>query len=201
MEYRGFTVWFTGLPFTGKKKLAGMLSAELESLGIKTEILDGGKIRREFNQQLGYSKKDVYQNIRRICFESKMLTEQDIVAIPVTISPYKDLRDECRRKIERYIEVYCSCPMEILKKRDTKGLFEKAEEGKIMDVAGISAPFEEPAKPEVVFRSDRESYELGLEKILSSLQMLGYISKVDNKVLTDEEEEMIRQRLKDLGYI
>jgi len=124
----GFTVWFTGLPFSGKKQLAALLSTKLKSRGYKTKILDGGRIRREFNRKLGYSRDDVFQNIRRIAFECQMLTENDIVAIAVTISPYKELRDECRLKIKRYVEIFCDCPLEILKQRDRKGLFRKAEE-------------------------------------------------------------------------
>lgn len=201
MEKKGFTVWFTGLPFSGKKQLAGMLSAKLESLGFKTEVLDSGKIRREYSRELGYSKEEVYRNIKRLCFECRMLTENNVVAIAVTVSPYKELRDECRRKIQRYIEVFCDAPISFLKNRDTAGLFEKAEKGLIRDVAGISAPFEPPDKPETLYQPDRESPEQGLSKIIATLEMLGYIAKQKRRVLTEQEEKMIRQRLKDLGYI
>ncbi len=83
MKKQGFTVWIFGLPFSGKKQLASLLSAKLESLGCKTEILEGGKIRRQFDQKLGYSKEEVYQNIRRICYECKMLTENEVVKYAV----------------------------------------------------------------------------------------------------------------------
>ncbi len=201
MGKKGFTVWFTGLPFSGKKQLAGMLAAKLESMGYKTKVLDSGKIRREYNQELGHSKEEVYKNVRRLCFECQMLTENAVVAIAVTISPYKELRDECRDKITRYIEVFCDAPIAVLKERDTKGLYAKAEQGLILDVAGISAPFEPPDKPEVLFQSDRETHEQGLSKIITTLEVLGYIEKQKRRVLTEEEEDMIRQRLKDLGYI
>lgn len=201
MEKKGFTVWFTGLPFSGKKKLAGMLAAELESLGYKTEVLDGGKIRREYEEDLGYSKEDVYKNIHRICFECEMLTETDAVAIAVTISPFDELREECRTKIGRFIEVYCKAPLKFLKNRDSKGLYESAEKGNISDVAGITAPFEEPKRPEVIFRSDKDSFEKGLAAILKTLNMLGFIQKPQKKILSDEEEELIRRHLKDMGYI
>jgi adenylylsulfate kinase len=201
VEKKGFTVWFTGLPFSGKKQLAGMLSARLESIGYKTKVLDSGKIRREYSQELGYSKAEVSRNIKRLCFECQMLTDNDVVAIAVTISPYKDLRDECRDRIKRYIEVFCDAPISVLKKRDTKGLYEKAEKGLIQDVAGISAPFEPPDKPEVFYQSDLESPQQGLFKLIATLEVLGYIEKQKRRVLTKEEEEMIRKRLKDLGYI
>ncbi len=201
MKKKGFTVWIIGLPFSGKKQLAGMLSAKLESIGYKNKILDSGKIRREYNHKLGYSKDEVYRNIRRLCFECLMLTENNVVAIAISISPYKKLRDECRHKIQNYIEIFCDAQISVLKSRDTTGLYEKAEKGLIQDVAGVSAPFEPPEKPEVHYRSDRESVEQALSKTIATLEMLGIIEKQKRRVITEKEEEMIRQRLKDLGYI
>ncbi len=197
----GFTVWFTGLPFSGKKQLAACLSAKLRGRGYKTKVLDGGRIRREFNRKLGYSREEVYQNIRRIAFECQMLTENGIVAIAVTISPYKELRDECRLKINRYIEIFCDCPLEVLKKRDSKGLYRKAEEKKLKDVAGVSAPFDPPEKPEIHLYSCEESLEQSLAKIIGTFEMLGFIEKSGSSILTEEEESMIRQRLRDMGYM
>ena len=144
MEQRGFTVWFLGLPFSGKKQLASMLSAKLESLGFHNEILEGGKIRREFDQELGFTKKEINKNIQRICFECRMLTENNIVAIAITISPYQEMREKCRKEIKDFVEVYCTAPIEFLRKRDTKNFYERAEQGEIQNVAGISAPFDEP---------------------------------------------------------
>ncbi len=197
MSQPGFTVWFTGLPFSGKKQLASMLATRLESAGIATKTLDGGKIRREFSRELGYSKQDVYNNIRRICFECQLLTDSGIAAIAVTISPFEELREECRTQIGRFIEVYCCCPLELLKKRDTKRLYQKAERGEITDVAGISAPYEEPEHPDVLFHSDREPPEVGLGRILSALEERNFIEKSTPKVLSDEEEQIIRRRLRE----
>ena len=129
MEQKGFTVWFIGLPFSGKKQLASMLSAKLESLGYHNEILEGGKIRREFEQDLGFTKQEIYKNIHRICFECRMLTENNIVAIAVTISPYQDLRDQCRKEIKNFVEIYCTAPLDVLKKRDNKNFYTSAEKG------------------------------------------------------------------------
>ena len=199
MNRKGFTIWFTGLPFSGKKQLASLLSAKLESFGYKSKILDGGKIRREFSQKLGYSREDVYNNIKRICFECQLLTESGVTAIAVTISPFKELRAECRRQIGRFIEVFCSCPLEILKERDSKGLYQKAERGEITDVAGISAPYEKPDDPDVLFESHRETPEQGLEKILKTLHRYNFIEEISPKVLSDEEERLIRQRLRESG--
>ena len=201
MDRQGFTVWFTGLPFSGKKELAKLLDNRLHAMGYKTELLIGGQIRRHYEQGLGFSKEEVYQNIRRICFECKMLTENDVVAIAVTISPFKELRDECRENIGRFIEVYHKCPIEELERRDTKGFFSSAESGEIDNVAGISYPYEEPDKPEVLIEADKESIEQGMEKIMATLYMLGYVTETRESILSEEEEAAIRERLKDLGYL
>jgi len=201
METLGFTVWFTGLPFSGKKQLAKMLFDRLHFMGYKSELLIGGDIRRHFEHDLGFSKEEVYQNIRRICYECKLLTENGVVAIAVTISPFKELRDECRNEIGRFVEVYHKCPLGVLKQRDIKGLFERAERGEAKNVAGISYPYEEPDKPEVLFEADKESLEQGLEKIMTTLHMLDFIRETRESILSEEEEAAIRQRLKDLGYL
>jgi adenylylsulfate kinase len=201
MAKKGFTVWFTGLPFSGKKALAKKLSQQLRAMGYKTKLLIGGDIRRHYEQGLGFSKEEVYQNIRRICFECQMLTDSDVVAIAVTISPFKALRDECRNKIGRFIEVYHKCPIDELKRRDTKNFFINAESGVIQDVAGISYPYEEPDKPEVLIHADQESEEQGLEKIIATLCMLDFVTETRESILSEKEEMNIRRRLKELGYL
>lgn len=130
-----------------------------------------------------------------------MLTNTGAVALAVTISPYKKLREEIRGRIGRFVEVYCHAPLETLKNRDKKNLYKAAEKGEIADVAGISAPYEKPDKPEVDFDSEKERFSDGLAKIMNTLHILGYVADIGNKVLTDEEEELIRKRLQDLGYI
>jgi adenylylsulfate kinase len=196
VKHRGFTVWFVGMPFSGKKQLASMLSAKLESLGFHNEILEGGKIRREFDQGLGFTKQEIYKNLHRICFECNMLSKNDIVAIAVTISPYQELREKCRKEIKDYVEVFCTAPLEVLKKRDNRNFYRRAEQGKIQNVAGISTPFDEPVNPDVIFRLDKESFEKGLKNIIETLQARGLIPKKQKKILTEEEERLIRQRLK-----
>lgn len=173
-----------------------MLAAKLESLGYHNEILEGGKIRREFDQDLGFTKQEIYKNLHRICFECNMLSKNDIVAIAVTISPYQELREKCRKEIKDYVEVYCTAPLEVLKKRDNKNFYKRAEQGIIQNVAGISTPFDEPVNPDLIFRLDKDSFEEGLTNIIETLQNHGLIPKRQKKILTEEEEKLIRQRLK-----
>lgn len=192
----GFTVWITGLPFSGKKETGKVLAERLKMLGYKTSVLIGGQIRRQYEKKLGFSKEEIYKNIRRIAFECKLLTDNGVIAIAVTISPYRELRKECRQLIGRFIEVYHKCPLEILKKRDRKGLFEKADQGKLQNVAGISIPYEESENPEVVIYADKESPFDAAAKILTKLKELGFLEKADHSVLFKQEEKDIRKILR-----
>ena len=196
----GFTVWITGLPFSGKKETARILSERLELLGYKTEVLVGGKIRQLYDNKLGFTKEEIYHNVRRIAFECKLLTENGIVAIAVAISPYRELREECRKLIGRFVEVYHRCPIEVLKQRDTKGLFAKAERGELENVAGISIPYEESDNTEVIVDADKETPQQAANKIILKLIELGYLQEAENSVLLKKEEKEIRDILRETWF-
>lgn len=196
----GFTVWITGLPFSGKKETGKILAGRLKMLGYKTSVLIGGQIRRQYEKKLGFTKEEIYKNIRRIAFECKLLTDNGVIAVAVTISPYCELREECRQLIGKFVEVYHKSPLEILKKRDRKGLFEKAEQGKLQNVAGISIPYEESKNPEVVIHADKESPFDATGKILAKLKELGFLEKADHSVLLKQEEKDIRKILRETWF-
>jgi adenylylsulfate kinase len=197
---QGLTVWITGLPFTGKKETAGILSERLKMLKMKTAMLVGGQIRREYEKNLGFSREEIYKNIRRIAFECKLLTENGIIAIAVTISPFRELRQECRQTIGRFVEVYHRCPVEILKERDKKGLFKKAEEGKLQNVAGVSIPYEESEEPEVIIDAEKTTPFQAANQILNRLKDLGYLEEADHSVLLRQEEGYVRKILRDTWF-
>ena len=117
------------------------------------------------------------------------------------VSPYRQTRDQIREDIGRFIEVYCRCPMEVLIKRDRNGLFARAQKGEISNVAGINAPYEEPMKPEVLCNTDQEPPEKSLQTLVKTLEILGYLRQRETGAYSAEEEALIKDRLKDLGYI
>ena len=149
MEHEGFTLWFTGLSGSGKTTLARMVERELRARGMKVEVLDGDVIRQNLSQGLGFSKEDRDTNIRRIGFVCQLLTRNGVVAIASAISPYREVRDENRRRIGRFVEVYVEAPLEVLMERDVKGLYKKALAGEIPNFTGISDPYEPPLNPEI----------------------------------------------------
>jgi adenylyl-sulfate kinase len=173
----GFTVWFTGLPSSGKSTLARMLEQVLIERGQRVEVLDGDEVRLRLSRGLGFSKEDRDENIRRITYVAKLITRCDGVAITCAISPYRTLRDEARQEIGRFVEVYVKCALDVCIDRDVKGLYAKALRGEIPVFTGVSDPYEAPLAPEVVVETDRESAEESLAKILQHLEILGYLEE------------------------
>jgi len=198
---KGFTLWFTGLPCSGKSALAKGVEEVLLERGMKVEVLDGDVVRTNLSKGLGFSKEDRDTNIRRIGFVCHLLTRNDVVAIGAAISPYRQIRDENRKLIGRFVEVYCKCPIEVLKKRDVKGMYLKAERGEIKNFTGVSDPYEEPLKPEVIVETDKETVKQSVDKIIRTLELMGYIPPEEREEYTKEEEEEIKERLRALGYI
>lgn len=173
---RGFVVWFTGLSGAGKTTLARRLESLLRERGLKVEVLDGDIVRTNLSKGLGFSKEDRDTNIRRIGFVGKLLARNGVVVIAAAISPYREVRDEVRRDIGDFVEVYVKCPIEVLKERDVKGLYAKALRGEIANFTGVSDPYEESLDPEVTLESDKESEEESLATLVASLEELGYLT-------------------------
>jgi adenylylsulfate kinase len=172
----GFTVWFTGLPSAGKTTLARLLEKVLMQRGCRVEVLDGDEVRQRLSRGLGFSKEDRDENIRRISYVANMVTRCGGVAITCAISPYRKLRDEARREIGHFVEVYVQCPLDVCIARDVKGLYAKALRGEIAQFTGVSDPYEEPLSPEVVVDTDRQHPEESAAVILRRLEELGYMA-------------------------
>jgi adenylylsulfate kinase len=199
---RGFTLWFTGLSGSGKTTLSRKIEEILLERGMKVEVLDGDVIRTNLSKGLGFSKEDRDTNIKRIGFVCNLLTRNDVVAIAAAISPYRGIRDENRKLIGSYVEVFCKCPLDVLKKRDPKGLYKKVAAGEIKGFTGIDDPYEEPLDPEILVKTDKETADESVAKIIKTLEILNYIppSGIEEEY-TEEEEEKIKERLRSLGYI
>ncbi len=198
---KGFTIWFTGLSGSGKSTLAQMVEETLLERGINVEVLDGDVVRTNLSKGLGFSKEDRDINIRRIGFVCNLLTRNGVAAIAAAISPYKAIRDENRALIGRFVEVYCEAPMDTLVERDVKGLYKKALAGEIKGFTGVDDPYEAPVNPEVVVNTAAESVVESHDKIIRTLELMGYIPADENADYSEEEEEKIKKRLKDLGYL
>jgi len=199
----GFTVWFTGLSGAGKTTISHLLEKKLKEWGRNVEILDGDVTRTNLCHELGFSKHDRDINIQRIAFVCKLLTRNGVAVISAAISPYRDARDQARKEIGNFVEVYVKCPLEVCAERDVKGLYKKALKGEIQDFTGVSDPYEEPLNPELVVETDKETVEESTKKIIKKLIELNYLNPKGSftHVYSPEEETKIRERLSRLGYI
>jgi adenylyl-sulfate kinase len=174
---RGFVVWFTGLSGAGKSTLAQELESVFRRRGLKVEVLDGDVVRTNLSKGLGFSKEDRDTNIRRIGFVCKLLARNGVAVIAAAISPYREVRDEIRRDIGDFFEVYVNCPIDILEQRDAKGLYAKALKGEIPNFTGISDPYEEPLSPEITLATDKLSVEESLTALVAQLEQMGYLAR------------------------
>ena len=176
---RGVTIWFTGLPSSGKSTVARILERNFRQWRLKCELLDGDVIRTNLSKGLGFSREDRDANIKRIGFVAHLLTRNDVIAIASAISPFRETRDYNRRLIGNFVEVYVKCSVDECEKRDVKGLFKKARAGEIKGFTGVDDPYEEPLHPEVVCETEKETPEGSAQKVVAKLVELGYLREAE----------------------
>jgi len=179
MNGKSCTVWFTGMSGAGKSTCSRLVVQYLKTLGVNVELLDGDEIRTNLCQDLGFSRQDRDTNIRRIGYVCELLTRNGAFVCVAAISPYREVREEVRKKIGDFIMVHCDAPLEVLEERDVKGLYKLARAGKIKNFTGISDPYEPPPNPEVVVHSDgTESPGQSAAKVIRVLEEKGYLPKI-----------------------
>ncbi len=174
---RGVVIWFTGLSGSGKTTIAHRLEEKLLTAGVPVELLDGDVVRENLSKGLGFSKEDRDTNIRRIAFVAHLLQRNGVFVITAAISPYRAIREEARSMIKDFAEVYANAPLEVCEERDVKGLYAKARAGEIKGFTGIDDPYEPPSGPEVECRTDQESVEESVQKVLDKLVELKYLER------------------------
>lgn len=194
---RGATVWFTGIPSSGKSTIAREVYQRLIDRGCAVELLDGAEVRESLSRGLGFSREDREENVRRIGYVAKLLSRNGVVAICAAVSPYRASRAEVRRNTTSFVEVYVECPVEVAEARDTDGMYARARRGEIEEFTGVNAPYEAPEAPEVHIRSDQETVEEGVAKVLRVLEAKEVAPPEGNISLQEAE---IQRRLASLGY-
>jgi adenylylsulfate kinase len=172
---RGVTLWFTGLPSSGKSTLARSLERLFKKKGLSVELLDGDVVRTHLSKDLGFSREDRNTNVKRIGFVCQLLTRHGVAAVASLVSPYRDSRDYNRGLIGNFVEVYVKASVEACAKRDVKGLYQKARAGEIKGFTGVDDPYEEPLAAEIVCDTEKEGAEDSLAKIVKRLEELGYL--------------------------
>lgn len=168
LRQRSRVIWFTGLSGAGKTTLAKELEKKLHYNGYLAQVLDGDNIRSGINNNLGFTEADRKENIRRIAEVSKLLIHSGVITLNSFISPTREIRHIAMDIIgrENFVEVFVSTPLEECEKRDIKGLYKKAREGKIKNFTGIDSPFEPPINPDISVDTTDQTVDDSLEKIL-----------------------------------
>ncbi len=172
---RGFTLWFTGLSGAGKTTIAEIVEHELKERGLRVEVLDGDIVRTNLSKGLTFSREDRNINVLRIGFVANLLTRNGVAVIVSAISPYKEARDQVRRRIIDFVEVFVDVPLEVAAERDVKGLYKKAFAGEIEQFTGVSDPYEPPVAPDLVLKTDEETPEESARKVIEKLEFFGYL--------------------------
>lgn len=166
---RGLAVWVTGLSGAGKTTICQAVHTELLARGIRVEMLDGDVVRKHLCRELGFSKAERDENVRRIGFVAQLLTRNGVVVLVSAISPYRAVRDEIRAGIGNFIEVFANAPLEVCERRDPKGLYKKARAGEFRGFTGIDDPYEPPLAPEVECRTGLESTKESVDKVIAAI--------------------------------
>jgi len=170
----GMTVWLTGLSGSGKSTIAYAVEERLVADGRAAYVLDGDNLRHGINADLGFSKEDRSENIRRVGEIARLMADAGLVVLVPVISPYRADRDEVRKKHEtiglRFLEVFVDTPLMVCEERDPKGLYARARAGEVSGMTGIDDPYEPPLDPAVRVDASATSVAEGAESVLGSLR-------------------------------
>ena len=166
----GMVLWFTGLSSAGKTTLGRRLVDQLRAEGRRVELLDGDEVRQYLCRDLGFSRQDRDENVRRLAYVAGLLARNHVIALVCAISPYRQARAAARQQAERFLEIYVNAPLAVCESRDAKGLYRKARAGLIQSFTGLDDPYEAPLNPDVECRTDRESVEESAGKVLGHVR-------------------------------
>ena len=176
---KGFVIWFTGLPGSGKTTIARGVMERLKGMGYRVELLDGDWVRRTINPDAGFTREQRRIHLLRVAWISRLLARNGVIVVCSFVSPYRDVRAEIRRIVEeeglKFIEVFTKCSLEECIRRDPKGLYKKALRGEIKHFTGISDPYEEPENPDIVVDTEHDPIEVNVEKVINKLKELKLI--------------------------
>ena len=177
LNQKGVILWYTGLSASGKSTIAHAVEQKLYDMGHLSIVLDGDNIRHGLNKNLGFSPQDRHENIRRIGEVCKLMALSGVITMAAFISPYRSDRKTVRELLApgEFIEVFIDTPLEILEKRDPKGLYKKARKGEIKEFTGVSAPYEAPENPEIYVNTHENDLKTCLDTVIGNLKAKGVI--------------------------
>ncbi len=171
----GFAIWVTGLPASGKSTLVSALKTKLADRGFDAAVLESDVLRRIFTPHPRYDEDEREAFYRQMIFVGELLTQHGVPVIFDATANRRRYRDEARRRIPRFLEVYVDSPVETCIARDPKGIYRKAREGAANTVPGLQSIYEPPESPDLVVHGDQERPEAAAERVMSKLAEEGYL--------------------------
>ena len=176
-KHKSFVIWFTGYSGSGKSTLAHTVEEQLHQMGCRTYVLDGDNVRHGLCSDLGFSDDDRKENLRRIGEMAKLFVDAGIITLAAFISPSEQGRETLKQMFAdgEFIEIYCKCSLEECERRDVKGLYKKAREGKIPQFTGISSNYEVPKDADLVLDTEKDAVELCVHTIFELIKKYGYL--------------------------
>jgi adenylylsulfate kinase len=173
----GFAIWLTGLPSSGKTTIAQALARTLADRGISVQVLDSDSLREKLTPRPTYSQEERDWFYGVITFLADMLAANGVNVLIAATAHRREYREEARKRIRQFIEVFVDCPPEVCRQRGSKGLWAKADRGRIAALPGTGISYEEPADPEVHIRADRLTVEEGVERILAAMERKEFLRR------------------------
>jgi adenylylsulfate kinase len=175
--HRGAVLWFTGLSGSGKSTLAHALERVLIERGFSAYVLDGDNIRHGLSSDLGFEPQARSENIRRIGEVAKLFVDAGVIVLCAFVSPYRDDRARLRALMNPgdFVEIHVQASLDACRKRDPKGLYEKAKHGEITDLTGVGSPYEAPENPELMLDTETQSPAASLARVLEYLEQQRYL--------------------------
>ncbi len=177
---RGFVVWLTGLPASGKSTIAQLAAARVREAGVRAEVLDGDWVRSTINTDVGFSREDRRRHLLRVAWVARLLARNGVAVFAAFVSPYRDVRAEVRKIVEEevpFFEVYVKVSLGEAVRRDPKGLYRRALAGEIKNFTGVDDPYEEPESPDLVLVNEGVPVEVSVGRLLGFLADLGVLPK------------------------
>ncbi|MFC4819878.1 sulfate adenylyltransferase subunit CysN [Dokdonella ginsengisoli] len=175
--HRPGVLWFTGLSGSGKSTIANLVERRLHALGARTYLLDGDNVRHGLSKDLGFTAADRVENIRRIGEVARLMVDAGLIVLTAFISPFRSERELARGMVDdgEFVEIFVDTPLEIVERRDPKGLYRKARRGELKNFTGIDSPYEAPEAPELHIDTTRSDPERAADAIVEYLARHGII--------------------------
>ena len=166
---QAFAVWVTGIPASGKSTIVKLLSAMLADRGVDTAVLESDVLRAIFTPHPRYDKEERSVFYRQLAYVGTLLTKHGVPVIFDATANLRKYRDDARRQIPRFLEVYVECPLQVCMSRDPKGIYREGRQGRIQLVPGLQDIYEPPSNPDVHVHGDSDAPDIAAQQILSKL--------------------------------